>query len=34
MLRKLLDELFSLSTEDMYSVLNEVEDSIANEYTR
>lgn len=33
MIRKLLDDLFKLSTEDMYRVLNEVEDAIADEYT-
>lgn len=33
MIRTLLDDLFKLSTEDMYRVLNEVEDAIAYEYT-
>jgi len=32
MLKELLDRLFSMNNEDMYMVLNEVEDAIADEY--
>lgn len=32
MLNKLLDHLFSLNTECMYCVLNQIEDEIAEKY--
>lgn len=32
MIKRLMDELFKLNTEEMYLVLNEIEDEIVNEY--
>lgn len=31
-LKELLDDLFALNSDDMYKVLNAIEDSIAKEY--